>query len=198
MRYVWLLVGVLACSGDATDPGTDGGPDPEDAGPDPDDAGPDTTICFDSGGCLPRPCEFVTYFDGAPEVGLTVDQYDSMMARSALTDGGDAHAIWGFQGGVMLQPVLTFDLDELDPTLRCVAVEIEHRGVDGETFEVPTFDQRLEIESSEPYSLFDLFSWGSEEIDGRMMDLEITVRTQTWARTSGPMRVTLVEGPRPR
>lgn len=193
MRYVWFLVGALACSGNTADPGSDAG---RDTGPDLEDAGPDTTLCDETGTCVPRPCEFVTYFEGTPEVGLAIEQADEMGEPTPLEDGGDAYAVWGFQGGLMLQPLLDVPLDEFEVEPRCAEVSITHTAVEGEEFHRISFGQRYEVVSEDPIVVFDLFSY--DGADERVVNLEIVIRTETWARTTGPMQVTIVEGPRPR
>lgn len=198
MRLGWVLVLVVACgeTNSEPDPGVDASTDAgRDAGPM--DAGPDTTICFDSGVCEPRPCEFVSYFTGDPEPGLVMEHADTEGEFSTLMDGGEAHAVWGFQGGIMLQPQLQIALDAFEEDLRCAQLEISHRAVDEESYDIPENVTRYEIRSSDPLWVYDQFSYGAAGVDGRLMDLEITVRTQTWARTTGVMQVTLVEGPIP-
>ena len=159
MRYVWLVV-ILGCSS-ADSMGADSG---RDAGPDPDDAGPDTILCDEGGVCIPRPCEFVEYFDGEPESGLTFEQADLTGASVPLRDGGIAYAVWGFQGGLMLQPYLDIPPDDFDVEPRCAFVDINHGAVEG-IWGRTGFNQRVEVVSDDPIVLFDLFNF--ESADGR-------------------------------
>jgi hypothetical protein len=106
-----LFVFLLACSDSSVDPATDAGR--RDAAPD-EDAPPIT--------CLP-----LRDGDGAPEViegGLEIGEYrDGAFVPYAPND--TATVVFGFQGGVMITPVVRFS-DELAASGDCVEVEVRH------------------------------------------------------------------------
>jgi hypothetical protein len=106
-----LLFLVLACGDSSSDPATDAGR--RDATPD-EDAPPIT--------CLP-----LRDGDGAPEVmegGLEIGEYrDGVFVPYAPND--TATVVFGFQGGVMITPVVRFS-DELAASGDCVEVAVRH------------------------------------------------------------------------
>lgn len=129
--------------------------------------------------CVEVRCRDAVYFDGAPEEG-NLTQY---------VDGGDATYVWGFQGGVMIQPVISVP-PELGGGGDCVSVTLQHLPdpahpeLSGEidSYRGATFRESLQCAGDRcgTSGLFDVV--GVNAPDGVRFLLDVTVRGASWAR----------------
>lgn len=175
MRWLSAFLLVACACGNSSEPASDAG---RDARPD-EDAPPIT--------CLP-----LRDGDGAPEViegGLEIGEYrDGAFVPYAPNDA--AALVFGFQGGVMITPVVRFS-DELAASGDCVEVSVRHledpanpgRLADLETF--ASYVERVYVAgvagqpSVETSPLQDQVGWSP--FDARFV-LDVTVRSNTFAR----------------
>lgn len=187
---VLLVLGLAgACAGD-DDGGTDAGPTG--------DAATDARPGIDTGPCAPGDprceparCPDLVVFDGAPTPDLDVPGY---------VDGGDVEYVFGFQGGVMVQPVIEVPVDVVGAQ-PCVEIEVRnapHPDFPDEGMEVrdfPSFVQRVVLSSDgevfRSNVLDDQIGWNAP--DGLHIQVEIIARGTDWARTTGPLGVRLVD-----
>lgn len=148
-RYiVTMAVAGLGCGGGGADAGVDGGMDAgpvgaRDAGP----AGFDAYLECDRGGRCEIRCGLEAPFEGEPTESLRIgDTVDG--AFEPWMDGQDVPMVWGFQGGVMITPVVALDpavaRSEVcfDLTLDN-AEDVEHPGHDGELSEFRRLEQQV-------------------------------------------------------
>jgi hypothetical protein len=155
---------------------------------------PDSDVVCDefTGRCENRRCRRLTYFDGTPEMGLDVPGF---------MDGMDAEYVFGFQGGVMIQPAVRLP-DTITGDEVCVEIEVRHTvdpafpdesgEIDG--FPSATFRTTLQSDGAallRSERVDDQIGWSAA--DGVRMQLEVIARGTDWARTSGPMSIRLVD-----
>ncbi len=192
-----LLLVALGC-GDAG--GTDDGVVVDGGGADAALVDADVLEC-DGGGCVSRRCRLLDYYEGPAEEGLVVGELRDG-AFVPYEAGGDATYVFGFQGGVMIQPVVDLPAERVGDE-PCVTVTFRHRpdpAYPDDAGELEFFDQTVFIDALEPDgdryrggAYADQMGWSAA--DGVRMILEAEVRGTDWAlRTELPLRVVDQDG----
>ncbi|MBO6938130.1 MAG: hypothetical protein JJ863_24390 [Deltaproteobacteria bacterium] len=197
MRLATLLLALaLGCGDDGggtDDPVTDGAV--RDASRDAD------VLECDGGGCVSRRCRLLDYYEGPAEDGLVVGEMQDE-AFVAYEAGGDATYVFGFQGGVMIQPVVDVPAERVadEP---CAQITFRHRpdpAYPDDAGEVEFFSENVFIDTLEAVdtrfrggAYADQMGWAAA--DGVRMILEAEVRGPDWAlRTELPVRVVDQDG----
>lgn len=152
------------------------------------DAGPEELEC--DGGCWPRRCARVDYFEGDAEGELEVGtRQDGVFVP--WVDGGDAVYTFGFQGGSMIQPVIRLPAELAGDG--CVRIETRHSRdpayPDAPEDELDSFARATFYDIFAPAGdgfitagpLDDQIGWRAP--DGVHLILTITASTTTWTRT---------------
>jgi len=191
-----LLLAALGCGDSGTTDALPGDGGRADAAP----MDADVLEC-DGGACVNRRCRLLDYFEGEAEDGLVVGELEEG-ALVPYETGGDATYVFGFQGGVMIQPVVDLPAERLadEP---CVTVTFRHRADPAypeEAGELEFFPETVIIDSLEPEgeryrggAYADQMGWSAA--DGVRMILEAEVRGVDWAlRTELPLRVVDQDG----
>ncbi len=155
----------------------------------------------DGGACVSRRCRLMDYYDGPAEEGLVVGELRDG-AFVPYEAGGDATFVFGFQGGVMIQPVVDVSAERVGEE-SCATITLRHRSdpdYPDDAGEVEFFSENVFIDSLDAEgdrfrggAYADQMGWAAA--DGVRMILEAEVRGVDWAlRTELALRVVDQDG----
>ncbi|MAQ14173.1 MAG: hypothetical protein CMN30_05175 [Sandaracinus sp.] len=161
------------------------------------DMDPYATVC-DLGDCFAPRCRTLDYYDGEAEEGLVIGEYDD--GFTPWTPGGDATYEFGFQGGVMVRPIVQVPAEAVGDE-RCAVITVRHRpdpAYPDDAGELDFFEENVFTEVLRPGTdvfsspaLYDQMGWGSP--DGVRMIVQAEVRGVDYAYRTGELPVRVVD-----